>query len=61
MLAHPDSALVMHTGAAIGAQIACDPESIFSVGLRIRMAFIPLPLIGAGMMLHSLLSGHPAR
>ena len=53
-------ALVMHTGAAIGAQIGATLTQYF-VGLRIRMAFIPLPLIGAGMMLHSLLSGHGAR
>jgi hypothetical protein len=25
------------------------------------MAFIPLPLIGAGLMLHALLTGHPAK
>jgi hypothetical protein len=53
-------ALVMHTGAAIGAQIGATLTQYF-VGLRIRMAFIPLPLIGAGMLLHSLLSGHPAK
>jgi uncharacterized membrane protein YfcA len=53
-------ALVMHTGAAIGAQIGATLTQYF-VGLRIRMAFIPLPLIGAGMMLHSLLSGHAAK
>ena len=53
-------ALVMHTGAALGAQLGATLTQHF-VGLRIRMAFIPLPLIGAGMMLHSLLSGHPAK
>lgn len=53
-------ALVMHTGAAIGAQIGATLTQYF-VGSRIRMAFIPLPLIGAGMMLHSLLSGHPVK
>lgn len=53
-------ALVMHTGAAIGAQMGATLTQYF-VGLRIRMAFIPLPLIGAGLMLHSLLSGHPAK
>ena len=51
-------ALVMHTGAAIGAQIGATLTQYF-VGLRIRMAFIPLPLIGAAMLLHSLLTGHP--
>lgn len=53
-------ALVMHTGAAIGAQMGATLTQYF-VGLRIRMAFIPLPLIGAGLMLHSLLSGHPPK
>lgn len=53
-------ALVMHTGAAIGAQIGATLTQYF-VGSRIRMAFIPLPLIGAGLMLHSLLTGHPAK
>jgi uncharacterized protein len=51
-------ALVMHTGAAIGAQIGATLTQFF-VGPRIRMAFIPLPLIGAGIMVHSLLTGHP--
>jgi uncharacterized membrane protein YfcA len=53
-------ALVMHTGAAIGAQLGATLTQYF-VGLRIRLAFIPLPLIGAAMMLHSLLTGHPAK
>lgn len=53
-------ALVMHTGAAIGAQLGATLTQYF-VGLRIRMAFIPLPLIGAGLMLHGLLSGHPTK
>lgn len=53
-------ALVMHTGAAIGAQMGATLTQYFG-GLRIRMAFIPLPLIGAGLMLHSLLTGHPPK
>jgi uncharacterized membrane protein YfcA len=53
-------ALVMHTGAAIGAQIGATLTQYFG-GVRIRMAFIPLPLIGAGLMLHGLLTGHPAK
>ena len=53
-------ALVMHTGAAIGAQLGATLTQYF-IGLRIRMAFIPLPLIGAGLMLHSLLTGHPPK
>ena len=50
-------ALVMHTGAAIGAQMGATLTQHF-VGPRIRMAFIPLPLLGAALMLHGLLSGH---
>jgi hypothetical protein len=53
-------ALVMHTGAAIGAQIGATLTQFF-VGARIRLAFIPLPLIGAGIILHGLLTGHPAK
>jgi uncharacterized membrane protein YfcA len=51
-------ALVMHTGAAIGAQIGATLTQYFG-GPRIRLAFIPLPLIGAAIMLHALLTGHP--
>jgi uncharacterized membrane protein YfcA len=50
-------ALVMHTGAALGAQIGASLTQYF-VGPRIRAAFIPLPLIGAALMLHGLLTGH---
>jgi uncharacterized membrane protein YfcA len=53
-------ALVMHTGAAIGAQIGATLTQYF-VGPRIRLAFIPLPLIGAAIMLHGLLAGRPAQ
>jgi uncharacterized membrane protein YfcA len=53
-------ALVMHTGAAIGAQIGATCTQFFG-GPRIRMAFIPLPLIGAAILIHGLLSGHPAK
>jgi uncharacterized membrane protein YfcA len=49
-------ALVMHTGAAIGAQIGATMTQYFT-GVRIRMAFIPLPLIGAAIVLHGLLAG----
>ena len=52
-------ALVMHTGAAIGAQIGATLTQFFA-GPKLRMAFIPLPLIGAGIILHGLLFGHPA-
>lgn len=44
-------ALVMHTGAAIGAQIGAQLTQYLN-GVWIRMAFIPLPLIGAIMLLH---------
>jgi len=50
-------ALVMHTGAAIGAQIGASLTEYFH-GTRIRLAFVPLPLIGAGLILYSLLTGH---
>ncbi len=53
-------ALVMHTGAAIGAQMGATLTQYFG-GPKIRMAFIPLPLIGAALMLHGLLSGHPMK
>ena len=53
-------ALVMHTGAAIGAQIGVLLTQYFS-GVRIRIAFIPLPLIGAAIILHGLLAGHPPK
>jgi uncharacterized membrane protein YfcA len=50
-------ALVMHTGAAIGAQIGATLTQYFH-GTRIRLAFVPLPLIGAGLIVYSLLTGH---
>jgi uncharacterized membrane protein YfcA len=53
-------ALVMHTGAAIGAQIGATLTQYFG-GPRIRLAFIPLPLIGAALMIHGLLTGHGHR
>jgi hypothetical protein len=53
-------ALVMHTGAAIGAQIGATLTQYVS-GVRIRIAFIPLPLIGAAIIFHGLLTGHPAK
>lgn len=53
-------ALVMHTGAAIGAQMGATLTQYFG-GPKIRMAFIPLPLLGAALMIHGLLSGHPMK
>jgi len=53
-------ALVMHTGAAIGAQIGAASTEYFR-GPRIRLLFVPLPLIGAGIVIYSLLSGKHLR
>jgi len=50
-------ALVMHTGAAIGAQIGATLTQYFH-GTRIRLAFVPLPLLGAGVIIYSLVTGH---
>lgn len=49
-------ALVMHTGAAIGAQIGAASTEYFR-GPKIRLAFVPLPLIGAAILIYSLLTG----
>jgi uncharacterized protein len=53
-------ALIMHTGAAIGAQIGATMTQ-YVTGARIRMAFIPLPLIGAAIILHGLWTGQAAK
>jgi uncharacterized membrane protein YfcA len=50
-------ALVMHTGAAIGAQIGAICTQYFT-GPKIRLAFVPLPLIGAAIVIYTLISGH---
>lgn len=50
-------ALIMQTGAAVGAQIGAVLTQYFN-GPRIRMAFAPLPLIGAGLIVYGLISGH---
>jgi uncharacterized protein len=50
-------ALVMHTGAAIGAQIGAISTQYFT-GPKIRLAFVPLPLIGAAIVIYTLVSGH---
>jgi uncharacterized membrane protein YfcA len=52
-------ALVMHTGAAIGAQIGAVSTRYFA-GPRIRLLFSALPLIGALLVLIRLLSGSEA-
>jgi uncharacterized membrane protein YfcA len=49
-------ALIMQTGAAIGAQIGAVLTQYFN-GPRIRMAFAPLPLIGAGLIIYGLITG----
>jgi uncharacterized membrane protein YfcA len=50
-------ALVMHTGAVIGAQIGVVATQYFA-GPKIRLAFVPLPLIGAAIVLYTLMTGH---
>ena len=49
-------ALVMHTGAAIGAQIGAIMTQYFA-GPKIRLAFVPLPLIGAAIVIYTLITG----
>src|SRR4051812_2160918 len=49
-------ALVMHTGAAIGAQIGAISTQYFA-GPKIRLLFVPLPLIGAAIVIYTLLTG----
>ncbi len=53
-------ALVMHTGAAVGAQIGATLTEYFH-GARIRLAFVPLPLLGAALIVYGLLAGHHPR
>ena len=50
-------ALVMQTGAAIGAQIGATSTQYFA-GSKIRLFFVPLPLIGAAIVIYTLLTGH---
>lgn len=49
-------ALVMHTGAAIGAQVGVTLTKYFA-GPRIRLAFVPLPLLGAALIIYNLIAG----
>jgi uncharacterized membrane protein YfcA len=46
-------ALVMHTGAAVGAQIGAAATERFQ-GPKIRLAFVPLPVLGAVALLWQL-------
>ncbi|HUB68001.1 MAG TPA: sulfite exporter TauE/SafE family protein [Candidatus Methylacidiphilales bacterium] len=50
-------ALIMQTGAAVGAQIGAVLTQYFE-GPKIRMAFAFLPLIGAGLMIYGFMTGH---
>jgi uncharacterized protein len=50
-------ALVMHTGAAVGAQLGARLTQYFS-GPWIRLAFAPLPLLGAILVAITLITGH---
>jgi len=50
-------ALVMHTGAVVGAQIGVVATQYFA-GPKIRLAFVPLPLIGAAIVIYTMISGH---
>ncbi len=49
-------ALVMHTGAAVGAQIGAILTQYIR-GPKIRLAFVPLPLIGAAIVIYTLVTG----
>lgn len=49
-------ALVMHTGAVIGAQIGVVATQYFA-GPKIRLAFVPLPLIGVAVVIYTLMTG----
>jgi len=49
-------ALVMQTGAALGAQIGATSTRFFA-GPKIRLFFSALPIIGAVMVIVELLSG----
>ncbi|HEY1771042.1 MAG TPA: sulfite exporter TauE/SafE family protein [Chthoniobacterales bacterium] len=50
-------ALVMNTGAAIGAQIGAILTQYFA-GPKIRLFFVPLPLIGVAIVLYTLFTGN---
>jgi uncharacterized membrane protein YfcA len=50
-------ALIMQTGAALGARIGANLTQYFT-GPRIRLAFAPLPLLGAIVIAQKLLTSH---
>lgn len=49
-------ALVMNIGAAVGAQIGAISTQYFA-GPKIRLAFVPLPIIGAAIVIYTLITG----
>ena len=51
-------ALVMHTGAAVGAQIGAIATQYLG-GPKMRLAFVPLPVLGAALLLWKLFAGKP--
>jgi hypothetical protein len=50
-------ALVMNTGAAVGAQLGAISTQYFA-GPKIRLAFVPLPIIGAAIVIYTMFTGH---
>lgn len=50
-------ALVMQTGAAIGAKLGAS-LTVYFKGPRLRLAFVPLPLIGAALVIYTLITRH---
>jgi uncharacterized membrane protein YfcA len=50
-------ALIMQTGAALGARLGANLTQYFS-GPRIRLVFAPLPLLGAIVIAQKLLTSH---
>ncbi|MGI9113750.1 MAG: sulfite exporter TauE/SafE family protein [Chthoniobacterales bacterium] len=50
-------ALVMNIGAAIGAQIGAISTQYFA-GPKIRLFFVPLPILGAVIVIYTLVAGH---
>ena len=53
-------ALIMDLGAAVGAQIGVHLSQFFA-GAKIRLAFSPLPLVGAALIVYGLLTGHQVK
>ncbi|HTQ50428.1 MAG TPA: sulfite exporter TauE/SafE family protein, partial [Candidatus Acidoferrales bacterium] len=50
-------ALIMQTGGAIGAHLGATLTTYFR-GPKIRLAFVPLPLAGAALIIYTLMTGH---